>query len=189
MFAPLVDYHSGGPAAALEPFAATGAAWEWTLANYVGAGVGACYRGDRLYDTPAVQAMVRKWMGFWVKYRSILTADIIHVRRPDMQSVDILLHASANASEPVAALAMLYNPTLAAQQVRAALPLYYTGEGGGVLLAREEGAFAPVTLQRDYSIVVEATVAPQSATYFVVKRPATEDGGGALRAGHEHESE
>ena len=41
MFSPLVDYHSGGAAAALEPFAATGNAWEFTLANYVGAGVGA----------------------------------------------------------------------------------------------------------------------------------------------------
>jgi hypothetical protein len=51
-----------------------------------------------------------------------------------------------------------------------ALPLYYTGEGGAVLLAREEGPFAPVTLGRDYSLAVEATLPPQSVTYFVVKR-------------------
>ncbi len=36
-------------------------------------GVGACYRGDRLYDTPAVQAVVTKWTSFWIKYRDILT--------------------------------------------------------------------------------------------------------------------
>jgi hypothetical protein len=170
MFAPLVDYHSGGPAAALEPFAQTGAAWEWTLANYLGAGVGACYRGDRLFDTPPVQAMVAKWMSFWRKYRPILVQDIIHVRRPDMQAVDCLLHVSANSSDSTAALAMLYNPTLAPQQAKVALPLYYTGEGGAVLLAREEGPFAPVTLGRDYSLAVEATLPPQSVTYFVVKR-------------------
>ena len=47
---------------------------------------------------------------------------------------------------------------------------YYTGEGGKVLLAHEEGAFVPMTLQRDYSLSIEATVPPQSITYFVVKR-------------------
>lgn len=38
MFAPLVDYHSGGPPAALEPFSSHTDAWEWTLATYLGAG-------------------------------------------------------------------------------------------------------------------------------------------------------
>ena len=170
MFSPLVDYHSGGPAAALEPFSKTGSAWNFTLANYVGAGVGACYRGDRLYDTPGVQAMVSKWMGFWKKYRRILTQDIIHVHRPDMQSIDVLLHVDANASQPLAALAMLYNPTLTALRVRVKLPLYYTGETGDVLLSQEEGTSDKVTLERDYSLSVKTKVEPQSATYFVVRR-------------------
>jgi len=171
MFAPLVDYHSGGPAAALEPFSQTGKAWDMTLANYLGAGVGACYRGDRLYDTPAVQAMVTKWMSFWVKYRAILTQDIIHVKRPDMQSVDVLLHVSANVSDAVCALAMLYNPTLQVQSVtQLALPLYYSGEHEAVLLAQEEGTFGAVPVRRDYSIVVNATVPPAAVTYFVIKR-------------------
>ena len=170
MFSPLVDYHSGGPAAALEPFSQTGDAWEWTLANYIGAGVGTCYRGNQLYDSPIVQAMVSKWMKFWVKYRSILTQDIIHVRRPDMQSVDCILHVTANSSSTIAALAMLYNPTLSTQTRKLALPLYYTGEDGEVELAQEEGAFAAVTLARDYTISVSATLPPHGVTYFVVRR-------------------
>ena len=174
MFSPLVDYHSGGAAAALEPFAATGNAWEFTLANYVGAGVGACYRGDRLYDTPAVQAMVKKWMGFWQQYRSILTQDIIHVRRPDMQAVDVILHVDANASQPVAALAMLYNPTLGVLEASVDLPLYYTGEVGDVFVRYEEGVAQKVKLGRDYSVRVKATVAPQSSTYVVVQRGAND---------------
>jgi hypothetical protein len=171
MFAPLVDYHSGGPAAALEPFSQTGKAWEMTLANYLGAGVGACYRGDRLYDTPAVQSMVKKWMTFWVKYRAILTQDIIHVKRPDMQSVDVLLHVSANVSDGVCGLAMLYNPSSAPASVtQLALPLYYTGEANEVLIAREEGAFGAVSLRRDYSLVINATIPATGVTYFVIKR-------------------
>lgn len=173
MFAPLVQYHSGGAAASLEPFSQTGRAWEFTLASNLGAGVGTCYRGDRLYDTPAVQAMVTKWMAFWSKYRPILIQDVVHVKRPDMQSVDALMHVSANASEAVCALAMLYNPTLEPQSVAGlALPLYYTGEAEEVRVAQEQGPFQTVALRRDFSIVVNATLPPQTATYFVVERPA-----------------
>lgn len=132
---------------------------------------GACYRGDRLYDTPATRAMVTKWMAFWSKYRAILTQDIIHVKRPDMQSVDVLLHVSANASEAVCGLAMLYNPTLSELSVtQLALPLYYSGEHEAVLLSQEEGESRTVAVHRDYSIVVNATVPPNGVTYFVIKR-------------------
>ncbi len=55
------------------------------LAQYLGAGVAACYRGYRLYDNNNTKAMVKKWVDFYKKYRDILTSDIIHVRRPDMQ--------------------------------------------------------------------------------------------------------
>ena len=45
-----------------------------------GAGVAACYRGYRLYDTNATKALVTKWVNFYKKYRPILIRDIIHVR-------------------------------------------------------------------------------------------------------------
>jgi hypothetical protein len=52
------------------------------LCRYIGAGVGACYRGDELYDTPEVMKMVQKWTTVWSRYRTILTQDIVHVKRP-----------------------------------------------------------------------------------------------------------
>ena len=88
-------------------------------------------------------------MAFWTKYRSILTQDIVHVQRPDMQSVDALVHVTANKSEPIAALAVLYNPTEQQQQATAKLPLYFTGEGEGVMVAQEEQGFARAKLQQD----------------------------------------
>lgn len=91
---------------------------------YACPGVGACYRGNRLYDTPAVQAVVSKWTAFWVKYRSILVQDVIHVKRPDMQSIDCLMHVTANKTASVAALAMVYNPTQQAQNATLHLDLY-----------------------------------------------------------------
>jgi hypothetical protein len=47
-------------------------------------------RGDRLYDSPAVQAMVQKWTLFWVQHRRILTEDIIHVRSPSYSGIDAI---------------------------------------------------------------------------------------------------
>jgi hypothetical protein len=75
MFAPLDDYHAGGAAAALEPFAQNIQAWNWTLATFLGHGRGACYRGDHLFDTPQVQAMVGFWAAFWEKYH-LLSLDL-----------------------------------------------------------------------------------------------------------------
>ena len=40
---------------------------------------------DRLFDSDKVQSLVKKWVGFYKTYRDILTSDIVHVRRPDMQ--------------------------------------------------------------------------------------------------------
>lgn len=57
-FVPLVDYHGGGAAAAFEPLSDNILDYEWALAQYLGAGVAACYRGFELYDSPATRAMV-----------------------------------------------------------------------------------------------------------------------------------
>lgn len=172
MFAPLVDYHSGGPPAALEPFSENIVAWNFTLATYIGAGVGACYRGNELYDSPPVQAMVQMWTQFWVQYRTILTQDIIHVRRPDMQSIDSILHVSANKTDEVAGLAMFYNPSLAHQNATFDLNLYYTGETDSVAVTIEEGPTQTVALARDYTVPVSIALGPQQVSYAVFRRIA-----------------
>ena len=85
MFLPLVQYHSGGAAAEFEPLSKHLPEYEWALAQYMGYGVAVVYRGPRLYDTSETKALVHKWVSFYNKYRDILTSDIVHVRRPDMQ--------------------------------------------------------------------------------------------------------
>ena len=79
MFLPLVQYHGGGEAATFEPLEQNLKAYEWALAQYFGAGVQACYRGFRLYDTEKTKHVVKKWTDFNRKYRSILQGDLIHV--------------------------------------------------------------------------------------------------------------
>ena len=96
MFLPLTQYHGGGDAATFEPLSDHLTEYEWGLAQYFGAGVAACYRGWRLYDSNQTREVVVRWVSFFKKYRRILTSDVVHVRRPDMQvsSDEILRHVN-----------------------------------------------------------------------------------------------
>ena len=47
--------------------------YEWGLAQYLGAGVAACYRGTRVYDTPETRDMVKKWVSFYKVFHYIST--------------------------------------------------------------------------------------------------------------------
>ena len=39
--------------------------YEWGLAQYLGAGVAACYRGYRIYDTDRTKRLVTKYVQFY----------------------------------------------------------------------------------------------------------------------------
>ena len=125
MFLPLVDYHGGGDDAAFEPLSQHLKSYQFGLAQYLGAGVAACYRGYRIYDTNETKAMVTKWVSFYKKYRDIITSDIVRVRRPDMQSIDSYMHVNPRLRDR--GLAMVFNPTTENQTILLTLPLYYTG--------------------------------------------------------------
>ena len=48
-------------------------AFEFGLAQYLGSGVAACYRGTRIFDSPETRAAVQKWVDFYKRYRMVLT--------------------------------------------------------------------------------------------------------------------
>ncbi|CAM6055214.1 unnamed protein product [Sphagnum tenellum] len=112
----------------------------------------ACYRGTRVFDTQRTREVVKKWVDFYKLYRQILTSDIIHVRRGDMQSIDCFLHA--NPALEQRGLAMFFNPTDAAIKDVIELPLYYTGLTATARLAHKGGKLETLTLERDYSVQV-----------------------------------
>ena len=62
MFVPLTEYQGGGAAATIEPLHQHLEHYETRLADLFGAGVQACYRGPRLYDTEETKAVVKKWV-------------------------------------------------------------------------------------------------------------------------------
>ena len=66
----------------------------YRLGQYLSAGVAACYRGFRLFESQASRTPVKTWVNFYKKYREVLNGDIIHVRRPTMQDIDSFLHVN-----------------------------------------------------------------------------------------------
>jgi hypothetical protein len=127
MFVPLTEYHGGGAAATIEPLDRHLDHYERMLAAHLGAGVQACYRGLRLYDTPRVRDAVRAWVTWYKRHRDVLESDVIHGRRADGRDVDWLVHV--NPRLPERALLAAWNPR--PEPVARAIPLdlYYAGLG------------------------------------------------------------
>ena len=167
MFVPLVQYHGGGAAATIEPLREHLADYEQHLANNLGYGAQACYRGPRLYDSPETKAVVLKWVGWFKKYRDILESDVIHVRRADGRNLDAVLHV--NPALPIRALAMIYNPGDAPLEQEIVLPLHYAGLVGAARVAERDGRPVRMALDRRDRLTIRARVAPRSNTWFVIR--------------------
>lgn len=128
MFVPLTQYHGGGPAATIEPLHEHLDHYAGRLANLFGAGVQACYRGPRIYDTDETKAVVKTWVDFYKAHRAILDSDLVHLRRADGRDLDYLLHVNPRLKEK--GLLMVYNPREEAVTRKLRIPLYYTGLTG-----------------------------------------------------------
>jgi hypothetical protein len=166
MLVPLVEYGGGGPAATIEPLSQHLDHYNLTLANNFGAGVQACYRGPRLYDTHATKAVVKKWTDFYRRHRAILDSDLIHGRRPDARDLDFYLHVNPLLEER--ALIMVFNPLDTAREKELVVPLYYAGVDGRVRLTDADGKERVYTLDRNHRIALSVEMKPQSATWFIV---------------------
>jgi hypothetical protein len=169
MFVPLVEYHGGGAAATIEPLKDHLDHYEARLANLFGAGVQACYRGPRLYDSEDTRAVVKRWVDFYKQNRAILDSDIIHLRRPDGRDWDGWMHV--NPSLKTRALAMLYNPLPQEITRQIRLPLYYTGLTDSARLRSENGKTETLRLERDASVTVNVTIPARGRTWLIVETP------------------
>jgi hypothetical protein len=170
MFVPIVDYHGGGADAAFEPMSQHLPEYSMALAQYLLAGTAACYRGFRLFDTPVVAAVVAGWVSVYKQYRDIIAlSDIIHVRRPNGQTLDAFMHANAMLPPGRACgFAAVFNPTSSALTETMSFPLYYTGISSRALVSLEGAAPVAYDVARDYSIRVSLTLAPRSVTWFAI---------------------
>jgi hypothetical protein len=167
MFVPLTEYHGGGAAATIEPLKDHLPHYEQRLANLFGAGVIACYRGPRLYDTDATKAVVKRWVDFYKQHRAILDSDLVHLRRADGRDWDGWLHANPRREER--GLAMFYNPLPEPIERRIRLPLYYTGLADRALATDERGSKTVLVLNRDYSAEVTVRVPARGRSWLIIQ--------------------
>lgn len=165
MMVPLTQYHGGGAAATIEPLKEHLPHYEARLANLFGAGVQACYRGPRLFDSDETKALVKKWVSFYKAHREVLDADIVHLRRPDGRDWDGIVHVNPRGKEK--ALAFIYNPLAEEIERTIRIPLYYSGLTDKAMMRIGDQAPRPVALGRDHSVSVTLKIGAQSRQWVV----------------------
>jgi len=164
---PLTKYQGGGPEAVLEPLSEHLKDYKQLMMQYYGAGVQACYRGPRLYDTDTTRRMVAGVIKWYKAHREILNSDMIELRRADGRDWDGYIHVNPALAER--GLVMLYNPTHEAITRTIKLPLYYTGLTKEARIYDQEGGSAGYSLNRNDEISFTFTIKAEGYCWFVVK--------------------
>jgi hypothetical protein len=165
-FVPLVRYQGGGPEAVLEPLSEHLRDYEQLMMQYYGAGVQACYRGPRLFDTDSTRSLVLRVIGWYKKYRQILNADIIHLRRADGRDWDGFLHVDPQG--PVSGLMMLFNPLKQPIERTIEVPLHYAGIRGTAQVSESGVAPRRLKLSDQGSIRLQVSLPPESYAWYVI---------------------
>lgn len=166
-FVPLTKYQGGDSNAVLEPLSAHLNDYRQLMVQYYGAGVQACYRGPRLYDTDSTKQLVIHTIQWYKKYREILNSDIIHLRRADGRDWDGCMHV--NPQLKTKAFVILFNPLKEKISRTINIPLYYSGLISKAMISCEGSAAKSYTLNRNYEATVSFTINPESYTWFVVE--------------------
>ncbi len=166
-FVPLTKYQGGDASAVLEPLSEHLKDYQQLMMQYYGAGVQACYRGPRLYDTDSTQKVVTNTIDWYKKYRDILNADMIHLRRADGRDWDGWLHV--NPFLPQKGLVMLFNPTPEKITRTIQLPLYYTGLVKSATVTDEFGKRKKYKMDRQFNVTWSITLMPDTYAWYLIE--------------------
>jgi hypothetical protein len=166
-FVPLTAYHGGGPEAVLEPLNEHLEDYRQLMMQYYGAGIQACYRGPRLYDTEETKIMVTEVINWYKNYRDILNADIIRLKRADGRNWDGWMHIDPAGNEK--GLVMLFNPTSEKVTEEITLPLYYTGLKDEAVIRQENSPAKTYSINRNYQATISVEIPANGLTWLLVK--------------------
>lgn len=167
MHVPLVEYQGGGAEATIEPLKDHLPHYCQRLADLFGAGVQAAWRGKRLYDAPETLDLVKKWVSFYKKHRAILDADIIHIRRPDGNDIDTILHADPANDEK--GLLMVYNPLSHPVNKALKVNIYYTGLSKYASISENDKRGRRYKVDRDYNVTIPVNVDANGVSWYILK--------------------
>lgn len=166
-FVPLTRYQGGGEEAVLEPLEKHLNDYEQLMMQYYGAGIQACYRGPRLYDTDKTKQLVAETINWYKQHREILNSDIIHLRRADGRDWDGFLHVNPSGKEK--GLLMLFNPLDEPITRTIEIPVYYTGLAEEVVLQDQNHTTNNCKVNRDYKITIKVTIPAKGYRWYVLK--------------------
>jgi hypothetical protein len=166
-FVPLTKYQGGGPEAILEPLSEHLTDYKQLMVQYYGAGIQACYRGPRIYDTEKTKNVVKETIDWYKTYREILNSDIIHLRRANGRDWDGIMHV--NPTLPQKGLVMLYNPLAKELQKTISIPLYYTGLTDLAHVKLNGIKESTHKLNRDYSIDFEVIIPANGYVWLLIE--------------------
>ncbi len=166
-FVPLTKYQGGGPEAVLEPLEDHLKEYEQLMMQYYGAGVQACYRGPRLFDTEKTRVMVSNTIQWYKIHREILNSDIIHLRRADGRDWDGWLHV--NPQLKTKGLIMLFNPLSEPISRNLSIPLYYSGLKVTVTVIDREGVRKNYTLNAKHELQLGVTIPAEGYLWLTVE--------------------
>ncbi|MDF7816439.1 alpha-galactosidase [Runella sp. MFBS21] len=166
-FVPLTRYQGGGPEAILEPLSEHLKDYEQLMVQYYGAGVQACYRGPRLYDTETTRQLVSNTVSWYKQYRDILNADMIQLRRADGRDWDGLIHVNPQLKQK--GFVMLYNPTKEKMTRTIKVPLYYTGLTSAATFKEKGKVAKKYPLNRNHEVELTFMIEPENYTWFTVE--------------------
>lgn len=165
MFVPLTEYHGGGTAATIEPLREHLDHYQRIIMSNLGAGVQACYRGPRLFDSPETKKMVSETVAWYKKHREVLEGDLIHLRRADGRDIDYWLMVNPGGQEKGALV--VFNPLRKNIDKTIRVPLYYTGLETSAFVRQDNGYEEQFQLDREYTIELPVQVeAGKWAVYF-----------------------
>lgn len=166
-FVPLTKYQGGGPEAVLEPLKDHLEDYRQLMMQYYGAGVQACYRGPRLFDSEETRQMVASTIEWYKKYRDILNADMWQLRRADGRDWDGFVHLDPHLKHK--ALLMLYNPSPELMVRKIKVPLYYAGLKKKVKVFKEgkQGMVYPLNPQQELNL--EVSIPANGHVWYVME--------------------
>ena len=166
-FVPLTRYQGGGPEAVLEPLKDHLKDYEMLMVQYYGAGVQACYRGPRLYDTTTTKALVSNTVSWYKKYRDILNAPIVHLRRADGRDWDGFMHVSPTLKDR--AFVLLFNPTGETINRQLSIPLYYTGLKSKAFVFEKDKTHRQVLVDAKDNLKLDVSIPAGGYTWYVIR--------------------
>lgn len=118
-------------------------------------------------DSLQFKKVVCDVIAWYKKYRTILNSDIIHLRKPDAQDWDGIMHVNPYCREK--ALALFFNPTDKEMVRTITLPLYYTGLEGKASIREREGSPVAYALDCDKNVTLQVKIPAGEYTWYVVE--------------------